>query len=100
MGAVFERVTRSQPQQASAYSSLTGLLAVNKPAGVTSTTIVDLVQFVARRNQAHPLVQRVLELDGSKRAKRGFIKVGHGGTLDPLARGVVGTFFGLHAHLT
>ncbi|KAF9358664.1 hypothetical protein BGX34_008819 [Mortierella sp. NVP85] len=66
-----------------------GLLAVNKPAGVTSTTIVDLVQFVARRNQAHPLVQRLLELDGSKRAKRGLIKVGHGGTLDPLARGIV-----------
>ncbi|KAK3816446.1 MAG: pseudouridine synthase [Benniella sp.] len=85
----FERVARSQPQQLSAYSSLTGLFAVNKPAGVTSTTIVDLIQFVARRNQANPLVQRVLELDGSKRAKRGLIKVGHGGTLDPLARGVV-----------
>ena len=32
-----------------------------------------------------------MEVDGSKRAqKRGLVKIGHGGTLDPLARGIVG----------
>ncbi|KAF9103615.1 hypothetical protein BGX29_003133 [Mortierella sp. GBA35] len=68
---------------------LTGLFAVNKPTGLTSTTILDHLQHVCRRNQDHPLVRGVLEVDGSKRAKRGLVKIGHGGTLDPLARGIV-----------
>ncbi|KAF9996694.1 hypothetical protein BGZ79_009588 [Entomortierella chlamydospora] len=66
------------------------VFAVNKPTDLTSTTIIDLLQHVCKKNRAHPLVKRVLELDGSKRAKRGLVKIGHGGTLDPLARGVVG----------
>ncbi len=70
--------------------ALTGLFAVNKPANVTSTTILDYLQHVCRRNRDHPLVRKVLELDGSKRARRGLVKIGHGGTLDPLARGIVG----------
>ncbi|KAF9175208.1 hypothetical protein BGX20_007516 [Mortierella sp. AD010] len=65
------------------------VFAVNKPSGLTSTAIIDLLQHVCKKNRAHPLVKRVLELDGSKRAKRGLVKIGHGGTLDPLARGVV-----------
>lgn len=72
------------------HSALTGLFAVNKPANVTSTTILDYLQRVCKRNKDHPLVKRVLELDGSKRARRGYVKIGHGGTLDPLARGIVG----------
>ncbi|KAF9406890.1 hypothetical protein BGZ94_002912, partial [Podila epigama] len=71
-------------------SPLTGLFAVYKPAGVTSTTIVDHLQHICRRQRSHPLVQGVLSLDGSKRAKKGLVKIGHGGTLDPLARGIVG----------
>ncbi|KAF8939201.1 hypothetical protein BGZ47_008269 [Haplosporangium gracile] len=66
------------------------LFAVNKPSGITSTTILDHLQHVCKRNQSHPLVRGVLEVDGSKRAqKRGLVKIGHGGTLDPLARGIV-----------
>ncbi|KAF9134574.1 hypothetical protein BGX30_011901, partial [Mortierella sp. GBA39] len=62
----------------------------NKPTGITSTTILDHLQHVCKRNQSHPLVKGVLEVDGSKRAqKRGLVKIGHGGTLDPLARGIV-----------
>ncbi|KAF9379527.1 hypothetical protein CPC16_010704 [Podila verticillata] len=68
---------------------LTGIFAVSKPSGITSTTILDHLQHVCRLNKTHPLVQGVLSLDGSKRAKRGLVKIGHGGTLDPLARGIV-----------
>ncbi len=46
--------------------STSGLLNVNKPAGITSRTAVDLVQRLARSD-----------------------RVGHAGTLDPLATGVL-----------
>ncbi|KAG0334381.1 hypothetical protein BG000_008384 [Podila horticola] len=72
-----------------ALAPLTGIFAVSKPTGITSTTILDHLQHVCKLNKTHPLVQGVLSLDGSKRAKRGLVKIGHGGTLDPLARGVV-----------
>lgn len=79
-----------EPQTPSGHLPLTGLFAVNKPAGISSTTILDLIQYVCQRNKTNPLVKGALELDNSKRAKRGLVKIGHGGTLDPLARGVVG----------
>ncbi|KAF9133846.1 hypothetical protein BGW39_008757 [Mortierella sp. 14UC] len=72
------------------HAPLTGLFAVNKPTGITSTTILDHLQHICKRNQTHPLVKGVLAVDKSKRAlKRGLVKIGHGGTLDPLARGIV-----------
>ncbi|KAF9361606.1 hypothetical protein BGX26_001106 [Mortierella sp. AD094] len=85
------RVAAHLKSQSRSHSHLplTGLFAVNKPTDLTSTTIIDLLQHVCKKNRAHPLVKRVLELDESKRAKRGLVKIGHGGTLDPLARGVV-----------
>jgi len=79
-----------KPQTPPGHLPLTGLFAVNKPAGITSTTILDLIQYVCQRNKTNPLVKGALDLDNSKRAKRGLVKIGHGGTLDPLARGVVG----------
>jgi len=80
-----------KPTPLQKHVPLTGLFAVNKPRGLTSTTILDHLQHVCKRNQDHPLVKGVLEVDGSKRAKkRGLVKIGHGGTLDPLARGIVG----------
>ena len=47
--------------------SVGGILNLNKPAGVTSRDVVNVVQRLAKRNT----------------------KVGHAGTLDPLARGVL-----------
>ncbi|GJJ76292.1 tRNA pseudouridine55 synthase [Entomortierella parvispora] len=78
-----------EPSAPPGYLPLTGLFAVNKPAEISSTTILDLIQYVCQRNKTHPLVKGALALDNSKRAKRGLVKIGHGGTLDPLARGVV-----------
>ncbi|KAK3836469.1 MAG: pseudouridine synthase [Linnemannia elongata] len=83
-------ITNTTKPKTPKHVPLTGLFAVNKPSGITSTTILDHLQHVCKRNQSHPLVKGVLEVDGSKRAqKRGLVKIGHGGTLDPLARGIV-----------
>ncbi|KAF9544939.1 hypothetical protein EC957_011564 [Mortierella hygrophila] len=83
-------ITNATKPKTPKHVPLTGLFAVNKPTGITSTTILDRLQHVCKRNQSHPLVKGVLEVDGSKRAqKRGLVKIGHGGTLDPLARGIV-----------
>ncbi|KAG0319461.1 hypothetical protein BGZ99_005101 [Dissophora globulifera] len=83
-------LSTSLPSHAIPHLPLTGVFAVNKPPGVTSTTVVDFLQHICQQKRAHPLVKSVLQLDNSKRAKRGLVKIGHGGTLDPLARGVVG----------
>ncbi|KAF9184796.1 hypothetical protein BGZ51_002696 [Haplosporangium sp. Z 767] len=79
----------STTTDAGKHLPLTGLFAVNKPAGLTSTTILDYLQHVCKCSRTQPIVQQALKLDESKRAKRGLMKIGHGGTLDPLARGVV-----------
>ncbi|KAF8974932.1 hypothetical protein BGZ46_009581 [Entomortierella lignicola] len=92
VATVTSRVTAAQSILQTRWNShlpLTGLFAVNKPAGLTSTTIIDHLQHVCQKNSANPLVKGVLKLDGSKRAKRGLVKIGHGGTLDPLARGII-----------
>ncbi|KAF9326029.1 hypothetical protein BG006_010516 [Podila minutissima] len=57
---------------------LTGIFAVSKPTGITSTTILDHLQHVCRLNKTHSLVQGVLSLDGSKRAKRGLVYIAEG----------------------
>ncbi|KAF9163161.1 hypothetical protein DFQ26_002878 [Actinomortierella ambigua] len=68
---------------------LTGVFCVNKPQGILSTAIVDKVQHTCRSNLQHPYVRSVLSKSTTKRSSKGFVKIGHGGTLDPLARGVV-----------
>jgi len=55
-----------------------GLIAVYKPKGWTSSDVVSKFKGILSR--------RAQELLGGKRCK---IKVGHGGTLDPLAEGVL-----------
>lgn len=54
-----------------------GLLAVYKPKGVTSSNIVE--KFVKILSDPHL----------SSRKQRDLLKIGHGGTLDPLAEGVL-----------
>jgi tRNA pseudouridine55 synthase len=56
----------NQPQRAATRTPITGILIVNKPSGLSSRTVVDrVVGLVAR------------------------VKVGHAGTLDPLASGIL-----------
>jgi tRNA pseudouridine55 synthase len=64
-----------------------GLLAVDKPFNWTSNDVVSYIRGIlerdARERGARP--ERV----GSRRNKNQIIRVGHGGTLDPLATGVL-----------
>ena len=55
-----------------------GLLAVYKPQNWTSSDVVSKIKFVLQRGTQ--------DLAGGRKCK---IKVGHGGTLDPLAEGVL-----------
>jgi tRNA pseudouridine55 synthase len=64
-----------------------GLLAVTKPLNWTSNDVVSYIRGVlerdARERGARP------EKVGSRRNKGQIVRVGHGGTLDPLATGVL-----------
>lgn len=64
-----------------------GLFTVNKPLNWTSSDVVSYIRGIlerdARTRGARP------EKVGSRRNKNQIIKVGHGGTLDPLATGVL-----------
>ncbi|KAF9970694.1 hypothetical protein BGZ73_006558 [Actinomortierella ambigua] len=85
--AAASKVTK--PMRPDLKGPLTGVFCVNKPQGILSTAIVDKVQHTCRSNLQHPYVRSVLSKSTSKRSSKGFVKIGHGGTLDPLARGVV-----------
>lgn len=64
-----------------------GVFAVHKPLEWTSSDVVTYIRGIlerdARRRGAKPAKV------GSRRKNRRVIKVGHGGTLDPLATGVL-----------
>jgi len=81
-----------------------GIFALNKPIGMTSQRAVQLVKFWAERelakNTARLKVKNKKQTkntksgnrnnkEGSLRKSGNKIKVGHGGTLDPLAEGVL-----------
>ena len=76
-----------------------GIFAVNKPAGKTSAQVVGnlrnafnrsnlFASLVAAQRQSHAN-QACFQRKGGKRAKRAQVKIGHGGTLDPMATGVL-----------
>lgn len=83
---------------------MTGVFAVEKPAGVTSTKLVSDLQYIFTQSQvfaedvkqAKALARKQLGADKSwseerinRRVNKIKVKVGHGGTLDPLASGVM-----------
>ena len=76
----------SDHKQVPLYKS-EGIFAVNKPIDWTSSDVVSYIRGIlerdARERGARPV--RV----GSRRNKSRIVKVGHGGTLDPLATGVL-----------
>ncbi|CAG8510244.1 12138_t:CDS:2 [Ambispora leptoticha] len=59
---------------------LHGIFAVNKPRGKTSVEILEVINKVFR---AHAAATRI------EMTKRKVVKLGHGGTLDPMASGVL-----------
>ena len=58
------------------YSSLHGWLVIDKPYGVSSSAVVTHIKKYIKRSLCAPEVKH-------------FFKIGHGGTLDPLATGIL-----------
>lgn len=61
-----------------------GLFAVHKPLGWTSQQVVGKVRWILEKDAKMRKVP-----DKRKKRRRPWTKVGHGGTLDPLASGVL-----------
>lgn len=61
------------------FKSICGILNVHKPAGMTSRIAVTEVEWHLRR----------LAREQGQKLSKGTVKVGHAGTLDPLATGVL-----------
>ena len=82
------------PKFAGDVLPVSGLFAVAKPSGMTSMAVVERIQSLMSDS---PLFVDAETLDKNRATKRkpkrkggGLVKVGQGGTLDPLADGVLG----------
>lgn len=86
------------------FESMNGIFAIEKPSGITSTKYINDLQnifteskvFASDLNAAKALTKSQLDVDKKwtparidKRIKSMKVKIGHGGTLDPLAKGVL-----------
>ncbi|KAI5810965.1 trub family pseudouridylate synthase-containing protein [Peziza echinospora] len=80
-----------------ATPALEGLFAVNKPPKISSAQALRNLQYIFRRS---PLFKETLKAErqrrmqdgsirGRKKHRRVDVKIGHGGTLDPMATGVL-----------
>lgn len=66
---------------------MNGIFAVCKPSGPTSQDVVAKLKHIFTKSPEYQTEQKS-QTRGSRRRQR-FIKIGHGGTLDPLAEGVL-----------
>jgi tRNA pseudouridine55 synthase len=66
-------------------NAINGVFSVYKPKGMTSRKATDFVQFA--------LCNELWQHKDVPLKRRDRIKIGHGGTLDPLAEGVLGNSF-------
>lgn len=73
---------------------LSGLFAVAKPSGPTSMSVVNDIKALVTNSRLFVEESKLKSLDKGKRKKGRFsrdtVKIGQGGTLDPLADGVLG----------
>jgi tRNA pseudouridine55 synthase len=76
---------------------ISALFAVAKPSGPTSMAVVETIKKLVGRSRLFVDEQKLRELEDGKGPKkrkhrhREAVKIGQGGTLDPLADGVLGT---------
>ncbi|EGW31958.1 uncharacterized protein SPAPADRAFT_138714 [Spathaspora passalidarum NRRL Y-27907] len=92
------------------YFNMNGVFAIYKPSGISSAKFLDRVQatFTESKVFAHDLQQARAKIlsdlntdkkwrggRAEKKASRTKVKIGHGGTLDPLASGVLVVGVGL-----
>jgi len=70
---------------------LSGLFGIVKPSGPTSMHVVDQLKKLVCHSRLFVDEEKLGKTAGKKkRARRDNVKVGQGGTLDPLADGVLG----------
>lgn len=72
---------------------MSGLFAVNKPSGISSAGLLNDLQHIFKKSPLFESEIRAQQLRGNagrhKLKMQNKIKMGHGGTLDPLASGVL-----------
>jgi tRNA U55 pseudouridine synthase TruB len=76
--------------KAPASLPLSGLFGIVKPSGPTSMDVVDKLKKLVCHSRLFVDEEKLKKKGGKKRARKGNVKVGQGGTLDPLADGVLG----------
>ena len=69
---------------------ISGLFGVIKPSGPTSMDIVNQLKGLINNSRLFVEEKKLEKVAGKKRARRDKVKIGQGGTLDPLADGVLG----------
>jgi tRNA pseudouridine55 synthase len=71
---------------------LSGLFGIIKPSGPTSMHVVDELKRLICHSRLFVDEEKLKKPPGKRRARRDNVKIGQGGTLDPLADGVLGQF--------
>lgn len=74
---------------------LSGLFAINKPSGIVSMTILNQLQPLLASSDVFQKEKKVEKWKAKYKGKGSRVKLGQGGTLDPLADGVLGELVGL-----
>jgi hypothetical protein len=73
---------------------LSGLFGIHKPSGPTSMSVINDVKQLVARSSLFVEAEKLTATKGSRlpnrRRMREAVKIGQGGTLDPLADGVLG----------
>lgn len=89
--------TMPKASTSSASLPISGLFGLNKPSGPTSMHIVNQLKIVMSRSPLFFEPEKVEagkgKQKGRKRRGKDMLKIGQGGTLDPLADGVLGKDF-------
>ncbi|KAH9071176.1 pseudouridine synthase [Lactarius deliciosus] len=68
---------------------LSGLFGVVKPSGPTSMHVVNQLKKLVNNSRLFVHKEKLEKTAGKKRARKDNVKIGQGGTLDPLADGVL-----------
>ena len=94
-----QSLQRGMPKASISSFPVSGLFGVVKPSGPTSMSIVNDLQLLIARSKLFVDAEKLEKIKGKKldrrrgKAGRESVKVGQGGTLDPLADGVLGVKF-------
>jgi tRNA pseudouridine55 synthase len=75
--------------KAPASLPVSGLFGIIKPSGPTSMHVVDQLKKLICNSRLFVQPEKLGKTAGKRRARKDNVKVGQGGTLDPLADGVL-----------